>query len=86
LHGATSEAGFTVAEGVGFEAATVTPLPQTNFFSDLIHVKVFPEVIDLIPAFAHAPPTLTAAFAGMRGVDKKRESIDKEVISFLFKI
>jgi hypothetical protein len=49
-------------------------------------VKVFPEVIDLIPAFAHAPPTLTAAFAGMRGVDKKRESIDKEVISFLFKI
>jgi hypothetical protein len=84
LHGATSEAGFTVAEGVGFEATTVTPLPQTNFFPDLIHVKVFPEVIDLIPAFAHTPPALAAAFTGIIGRDIERESIDKNAISLLY--
>jgi hypothetical protein len=84
LHGATSEAGFIVVEGVGFEVATATPLSQTNFFPDLIHVKVFPETIDLIPSFVHAPPTLAAAFAGIMGVDRKRESIDKNVISLLY--
>jgi hypothetical protein len=84
LHGATSEAGFTVAEGVGFEAATVTPLPQTNFFPDLIHVKVFPEAIDLIPTFAHVPPALAAAFTGIMGRDNESESIDKKVITLLF--
>jgi hypothetical protein len=64
----------------------VTPLFQTNFLPDLTHVNVLPDETEVIPALVHAPPTLTAAFAGMRGVDNKRESIDKEVISFLFKI
>jgi hypothetical protein len=47
-------------------------------------VKVFPETIDLIPTFVHAPPALAAAFAGMRGVDRKRETTEKNAISFLF--
>ncbi|MEN9606114.1 MAG: hypothetical protein RJB29_988, partial [Actinomycetota bacterium] len=29
-------------------------------------------------------PALAAAFAGIRGVERKRESIDKNAISFLF--
>jgi hypothetical protein len=32
----------------------------------------------------HLAPALAAAFAGMRGVDRKRESIEKNAISFLF--
>ena len=50
----------------------------------LIHVKVFPEAIDLIPAFLHASPALVAAFTGINGRDRKRESIDKNAISLLF--
>jgi hypothetical protein len=49
-----------------------------------MHVKVFPEAIDLIPAFVHVPPALAAAFTGIMGVDRKRESIDKNAISLLF--
>jgi len=32
----------------------------------------------------HAPPALAAAFADIRGEDRKRESIDKNAISLLF--
>jgi hypothetical protein len=39
-----------------------------------------------MPALLQDAPALAAALAGMKGVDMKRESIDKEVISFLFKI
>ena len=63
-----------------------TPLSQTNFFPDLMHVYVLVETTDVMPALLQDAPALAAAFAGVRGVDKKRESIDKEVISFLFKI
>jgi predicted acyl esterase len=37
-----------------------------------------------MPALVHAPPALTAAFTGIRGVDSKSESIDKNAISFLY--
>jgi hypothetical protein len=70
--------------GVGFEPATTfIPLSQTSFLPDLIHVKVFPEAIDLIPAFLHASPALVAAFTGINGRDRKSESIDKNAISLL---
>jgi hypothetical protein len=42
------------------------------------------ETTDVIPAVVHAPPALTAAFAGIRGEDKKSENTDKNAISFLF--
>ena len=61
-----------------------TPLFQTNFLPDLTHVNVLLDTTDVIPTFLQASPALTAAFAGMRRVDKERESIDKNVISFLF--
>jgi hypothetical protein len=32
----------------------------------------------------HLAPALATAFAGIMGVDRKRESIDKNAISFLF--
>jgi hypothetical protein len=32
----------------------------------------------------HLAPALAAAFAGITGVDRKKESIDKNAISFLF--
>jgi hypothetical protein len=37
-----------------------------------------------MPALLQDAPALAAAFAGMRGVDKKRESIEKNAINFLF--
>jgi len=33
---------------------------------------------------AHLAPALATAFAGMRGVDRKRESIDKNAITLLY--
>jgi hypothetical protein len=57
-----------------------TPLFQTNFLPDLIHVNVFPDATELIPALLHLAPALAAAFAGIRGRDKKREKIDKNAI------
>jgi hypothetical protein len=47
-------------------------------------VKVFPETIDLIPSFVHAPPALAAAFTGIRGIVIERESTDKNAISLLY--
>jgi hypothetical protein len=39
---------------------------------------------DVIPALEQVPPALTAALTGIKGRDRKRESIDKKVISLLF--
>jgi hypothetical protein len=52
----------------------VTPLSQINFLPDLMHVKVFPDESEVIPTLEQAPPALTAAFAGERGNNSKRES------------
>jgi hypothetical protein len=61
-----------------------TPLFQTNFFPDLMQVKVFAPTTDLIPTFEQVPPALVAALTGVRGSDKKSENIDKNAISLLF--
>jgi hypothetical protein len=51
-----------VATGVGFTAGlTVTPLPQTNFFPDLIHVYFLPAAIEELPAFVHFIPVFASA-------------------------
>jgi hypothetical protein len=84
LHGLISDAGLTVTEGVGFEAATATPLFQTNFFPDLMHVNFLPDATEVIPALLHLAPALAAAFAGAWERVKERESIEKNAISFLF--
>ena len=59
------------------------PLFQSNFFPDLIHVNVLPEATDVMPKVLQDAPALTAAFAWIRGEDRKRESIDKNAISLL---
>jgi len=84
LHGRTSDTGLTVAEVVGFEAATATPLFQTNFFPDLMHVNFLPDETEVTPALEQDAPALTAAFTGIMGMERKRESIEKNAISFLF--
>ena len=61
-----------------------TPLFQTNFLPDLMHVNVLLETTDVIPTFLQAPPALTTAFAEIRGRVRKSENIDKNAISFLF--
>jgi hypothetical protein len=38
----------------------------------------------VIPALLHLAPVLAAALAGIRRVDKERESIDKNTISLLY--
>jgi hypothetical protein len=57
---------------------------QTNFLPDLTHVNVLPAATEVIPALVHFAPALAAAFAGMRRVERERESINKNAISFLF--
>jgi hypothetical protein len=59
--------------GVG---VTFVPLLQTNLLPDLRHVNVLPAITEVIPALLHLSPARTAAFAGMRRVERKRESID----------
>jgi hypothetical protein len=61
----------------------LTPLFQTNFFPDLMHVYVLLEAVEVMPAFLHALPALTAAFAEIIGEVKKRENTDKNAIDFL---
>jgi hypothetical protein len=68
------------------EIVFVTPLFQINFLPDFIHVKVLPEATEVIPTVLQAAPALTAAFTGIRGVDRKRVSIDKNAISRLLTI
>jgi hypothetical protein len=62
----------------------LTPLSQANFFPDLMQVKVLLPVTDLIPTLVHLAPALAAALAGINGRNTKRETIDKNAISFLF--
>jgi hypothetical protein len=70
--------------GVGFEPATTfIPLFQNNFFPDLMQVNFLPDATEVIPALVHLAPALAAAFAGIRGRDRKRASTDKNAISFL---
>jgi hypothetical protein len=54
-----------------------TPLFQTNFLPDLIHVNVFPDATVVIPALLHLAPALAAAFAGTIGVAMKRANTNK---------
>jgi hypothetical protein len=68
----------------GADLTFKTPLFQTSFLPLLIQVKVFAPTTDLLPTFVHFAPALAAAFNGIMGVDRKRESIEKNAISFLF--
>jgi hypothetical protein len=49
-----------------------------------VHVYVLPDTTEVIPALLHLVPALATAFAGMMRVDRKRESIEKEMINLLF--
>ena len=51
--------GVTVGVGVGFDIAT--PLFHTNFFPLLMHVYFLPLYVDVMPAFEHFVPGVTAA-------------------------
>jgi hypothetical protein len=51
--------------GSGFGVTIFTPLSQTNFLPDLMHVKVLPETIEVNPAGLQTAPALTAAKAGV---------------------
>ena len=48
--------------GCGVEIVTATPLSQTNFFPDLMHVYFFPATVLVIPAFEQVVPEIVAAF------------------------
>jgi hypothetical protein len=72
------------AGAVGEALLVLTPLFQTNFLPDLMHVKVLPDATEVIPALLHLAPALAAAFAGTIGVAMKRANIDKNAITLLF--
>jgi hypothetical protein len=46
----------------GFGAALIaTPLFQTSFVPDLIHVNFLPDAVAVVPAFVHLAPALGVA-------------------------
>jgi hypothetical protein len=55
--------GFEVLPGAGI--TTDTPLSQTNFLLNLMHVYFFPETIEVRPAFEQAAPALAVANAAI---------------------
>lgn len=55
-------AGVGVATGEGFLIAT--PLFQTSFVPDLIHLNFLPDAVAVVPALVHLAPALTAANDG----------------------
>ena len=81
---------LSAALSIGHESGIIStcfigvPLFQTNFFPDLVHVKILFEEIDVTPAFLQAAPALTAELAGVRGKDSEIERTDKKAIVFLF--
>jgi hypothetical protein len=76
-----ADIGAVLPAGIG---GIFTPLFQINLLPDLTHVNVLPDATEVIPALLHLAPALAAAFAGIRGEDRKIESIEKNAISFLF--
>jgi hypothetical protein len=49
-----------------------------------MQVKVFPLTTSTFPGLVHLAPAFAAAFAGLKGEDRKRERADKKAISLLF--
>jgi hypothetical protein len=60
-----------LSSGLG-AAFTATPLFQTSFFPDLIHMNFFPEAVAVAPALVHFDPALTAANDGAPTRDRHR--------------
>jgi hypothetical protein len=62
--------------GVGFGAATLiaTPLFQTSFVPDLMHVNFLPDAVAVDPALVHLAPAFTAAKEGAVIKDKQSSS------------
>ncbi len=54
--------GLNTGLGDGFGAALIaTPLFQTSFVPDLIHVKFLPDAVAVVPALLHLAPALGVA-------------------------
>jgi hypothetical protein len=54
--------GLNTGLGDGFAAALiVTPLFQTSFVPDFIHVNFLPDAVAVVPALVHLAPALGAA-------------------------
>jgi hypothetical protein len=48
-----------------------------------MHVNFLPDETEVTPALEQDAPALAAAFTGISGMDRKRESIEKNAMSFL---
>ena len=62
--------GEGVEVGVGAIFEITTPLFQTNFLSDLIHVYLMPEFVLVEFNLEQVDPAIVAEFAGTSGTDK----------------
>jgi len=56
---------ITIGDGVGVGLPSEIPLFQTNFFPDLMQVKVLFPTTDLIPTLVHLAPALVAETEGL---------------------
>jgi hypothetical protein len=68
----------------------LNPLSQTNFFPDLIHVKVLSETMEVEPAVLQAVPVLIEGNAGnteaLIEVMKIKENITDRLPIFIVKL
>ncbi|MDP1852023.1 MAG: hypothetical protein Q8K48_06365, partial [Candidatus Planktophila sp.] len=69
---------------VGGGLRITTPLFQTNFLPDLMHVNFLPAYFALWPLFLQIEPALTAANANCGGATKEKIKSDAESFSALF--
>ena len=78
----TRAVGDGVAAGVG--VTTFTPLSQTNFLPDLIHVYLNPLLVAVVPALVHVAPALGAAALATPVSKLRRRTGVKTIVRVLF--
>ena len=74
--------GVGVGDGVGV-GLTATPLFQTNFFPDLMQVKVLFPTTDLVPALVHLAPALVAETEGLLCINNAKIVVRRQSATVL---
>jgi hypothetical protein len=73
------------SKDVGAAGSIATPLLQTSFLPDLMHVNFAPDAVFVELSFVQMAPTFTAPLAGKTGRSAKAKVIDRPyAIFFIF--
>jgi hypothetical protein len=64
---------------VSLDEEAFTPLFQTSFLPDLMHVNFVEPTVSVAPAFAHFAPALAAANAGVLSDERTRAAVSTRI-------